>query len=91
MSLSVSSADFQLLGQRLQIDLGDRARPSAAAVSLLRQIGRPAPAACSSTRLADRVAFRMDPGGVQRIVAAGDLQEAGRLDERRLAEAGHFA
>ena len=32
----------------------------------------------------------MDPGGVQRIVAAPDFQKTGRLHERRLAEAGDF-
>ena len=36
------------------------------------------------------VAFRMDPGRVQRLIAAGDLEETGRLHESRVAEAGHL-
>ena len=39
----------------------------------------------------NRIAFRMDPGGIQRIFAAGDLEEPGRLHERGIAEAGHLA
>ena len=35
------------------------------------------------------VTFRMDPGGVERILALGDLEEAGRLHEGGVAEAGH--
>ena len=33
----------------------------------------------------------MDPGGIQRIFAARDLEEPGRLHERGVAEAGHLA
>ena len=36
------------------------------------------------------VVFRMNPGGVERLIAADDFQEAGRLHERRVAEAAHF-
>ena len=36
------------------------------------------------------VALGMDPGGVERLHSPRDLQKADRLDERRLAEAGHL-
>ena len=32
----------------------------------------------------------MNPSGIERIVAVADFQEAGRLHERRFAEARHF-
>ena len=36
------------------------------------------------------VVFGMNPGGVERVVAADDFQEAGRLHERRVAQPAHF-
>ena len=36
------------------------------------------------------VAFGMDPGQIERIVAALDLEEAGRLGEAPVADAGHL-
>lgn len=36
------------------------------------------------------VAFRMNPRRIERILAATDLQKAGRLHERRFAKPSHF-
>ena len=36
------------------------------------------------------VVFGVNPGGVERLIAADDFQEAGRLHERGVAEAAHF-
>ena len=36
------------------------------------------------------VVLGVNPGGIERLIAADDLQEAGRLHERRVAEAAHF-
>src|SRR5262249_53046596 len=37
-----------------------------------------------------RIAFRMNPGAVERVAAFGDLEEAGGLREATLADAGHL-
>ena len=36
------------------------------------------------------VVLGMNPGRIERLVAADDLQEAGRLHERRVAQPAHF-
>ena len=38
----------------------------------------------------DIVAFRMNPGGIERLVAANDAKESGGLRKRRFADAGHL-
>ena len=40
----------------------------------------------SSSRVATGIAFRVDPGPVERVLAAADLEEAGGLGERRRAD-----
>ena len=40
--------------------------------------------------LSHRIAFRMNPGGIERIAAATDLEKAGSLHVGRLAEARHI-
>ena len=57
---------------------------------LCRQVGRRAAQSFQHAG-SRRIALRMNPGAVQRIVAAADFQESGRLDESRFAEAGHLA
>ena len=88
MSFSVSEADFQLLGQRFQVDLAAFSA-RAGELLLVGQIGRLQAQLLQDPR-GHLVAFRMDPGGVQRVVAVGNLQEAGGLHEGRLADAGHL-
>ena len=90
MSLSVSTPTSNSLASASDVDRGDALGQRGG--RLLLASDRPARRRSrSSTRLAAVIAFRMDPGGVQRVVAGGDFQEAGRLDEGRLAEAGHLA
>ena len=54
-----------------------------------RQIGGAAAQFCQHL-LRDRVALGVDPGGIERVDAARDLQEADRLDVRCIAEPGHL-
>ena len=89
MSLSVSMPTSSSLASGSQVDLGDSLGQGGGRL-LVGQIGRPC-AEPFEHPVGHGVAFRMDPGGVQRVVAAGDLEEAGRLDERGLAQARHLA
>ena len=82
------AADSKLLGEARQIEarrlLGQRPSPLPVG-EILRSSAEPL-----EDLRGDFVALRMDPGGVERIAAIGDLEESGRLDMGRLTESRHL-
>ena len=80
--------DLKLLGERRRVDFADPLGQLGRRRLLDELFGRTIQLRHYAG--GDLVAFRVDPGGIQGIVAGRYLEESGRLDEGRLAESGHL-